>query len=315
MLNHNPYALAHSGMSADKAREWLHADRGSPWKRADGGEIEPTSATEAPQAQAMIQRFSGMPGEALQELVVRLGPASPVGQLAQRVLRQKRIMPTSTDMGFGQVGGRGMPRPPAAPAQEDTLQPGLAALKQGVGGGSSQTDATGYAAGGMPHLGRGLMPLAAHDALRSMVAPPTRGFLAGPTPGRADAVMGKPAAGSYVIPADVVSHFGSGSSLAGAQALKAAFSSGPYGTSLPKGGGGRGPPRPPSAFHMTRGGKTPEKVDVALSDGEFVVSPEEVAAIGGGNIERGHKILDKLIVHARKKLISTLKRLPGPVKD
>lgn len=289
--------------------------------RADGGEIEPTSATEQPQAQAMIQRFSGMPMEQLQELTIRLGPASAVGQMAQRVLRQKRVMPSSNEMGFGQVGGRGMPRPPAAPTFEDPMKgsgEGLAGLKslKGIFGEDTATDATGYAAGGMPHLGRGLMPLEAHNALRSMAAPPTRGFLATSTPGRSDVIKGTPAADSYVLPADLVSGIGHGNSLAGGKILDSMFKSGPYGIALPHAGGGRGLPRPPAAFHaMKGGGVPPERVNVMLAGGEYVVEPQAVLAIGGGDAKRGHRILDAFVKHMRAKTIKQMSKLPGPIKE
>ena len=52
---------------------------------------------------------------------------------------------------------------------------------------------------------------------------------------------------------------------------------------------------------------------VDLSDGEFVIHPRDVIRFGGGDKERGHRILDKWIVAQRKKHIKTLKDLPGPV--
>ncbi len=312
----------------DRPTRNLQADRADPWwspemrhggmiHRADGGDlIEQTGATETPQAQAMIQRFSGMPGEQLQELTARLGPGSAAGQLAQRVLRQKRILPSSGEMGFGQAGGRGMPRPPAAPTFEDPLKDAAANLKSLKGiGGSSDTDAEGFAAGGMPHLGRGLMPLEARNALRTMAAPPTKGFLATSTPGRSDVIKGTPAADSYVLPADLVSGIGHGNSLAGGKILDSMFKSGPYGMALPHAGGGRGPPRPPPAFHMKAGGVPPEKVDVMLAGGEYVVEPEAVLAIGGGNAKRGHRILDAFVKHMRAKTIKQMSSLPGPIRE
>ena len=44
-LHSNPDALAHSGMSRAKVDEWLHSDKGSPWKHRDagGGLTDPTS--------------------------------------------------------------------------------------------------------------------------------------------------------------------------------------------------------------------------------------------------------------------------------
>jgi hypothetical protein len=345
-------AIAHNSAFAKKAgvpqrvgKDFAAADlkagitkthNGKPIKRADGGSVDdpnaiggiaPTQATASPQVQDMMQRFAGMPAEQLQEAVIRMGPTSPMGALASRVLAQKRMMPTSQQQGFANPGQRGMPRAPT-PAAQPNLQPGATAEQQtGQGlakslgqimGNDTETPATqpqGFALGGMPMMSMSQAdPPWSRGASRSMGAPmPTRGFLAGPTPGRADAIRGAPAVGSYVLPADIVSHFGSGSSLAGAHALSAAFSSGPYGTSIPH-GGGRGPPRAPAPFHMTRGGAT-DTVPVELSDGEYVIPPEIVSQIGHGDVSRGHKVLDKFVEHTRKKLISTLKKLPGPVRS
>lgn len=74
------------------------------------------------------------------------------------------------------------------------------------------------------------------------------GFVHSPVPGRTDQLPISPAAGSYVIPADVVSGLGEGNSLSGARLLDAMFHSGPYGTALPRGGhgGGERMPRPPA---------------------------------------------------------------------
>jgi len=60
-----------------------------------------------------------------------------------------------------------------------------------------------------------------------------------------------------------------------------------------------------------RGGEVP----VMVSDGEFVLSPEDVREKGNGDQELGHKILDHFIIHVRKQNIEKLKRLPGPAKD
>jgi hypothetical protein len=56
-------------------------------------------------------------------------------------------------------------------------------------------------------------------------------------------------------------------------------------------------------------------VPVKLSDGEFSVAPEDVEQIGGGDMEHGHRVLDKFIIHVRRENIERLKQLPGPVKS
>ena len=52
---------------------------------------------------------------------------------------------------------------------------------------------------------------------------------------------------------------------------------------------------------------------VALSHGEIVVTPQQVSALGGGDLKRGHRVLEHFVLHIRKKNIDTLKKLPPPV--
>ncbi len=118
------------------------------------------------------------------------------------------------------------------------------------------------------------------------------GPVVGATGGREDALPVDVPHGSFVVPADVVSHLGTGNSLAGMERLKEKF--------------GEAAPR-----SRADGGAVP----IRISDGEFVVSPEQVAKIGGGDMERGHKVLDQLIIKLRADHIKTLKSLPGPAKS
>ncbi len=128
------------------------------------------------------------------------------------------------------------------------------------------------------------------------------GSLTGATPGRADDLPIDVPNGSHVIPADVVSALGSGNSSAGHRRLHRMF---------PKSlGPRRRPPHPHSP--MAKGGKA--TVPIMASDGEFIISPEDIARIGDGNSEVGHRHLDKFILHVRKANIKSLKKLPGPVK-
>lgn len=53
---------------------------------------------------------------------------------------------------------------------------------------------------------------------------------------------------------------------------------------------------------------------IAASGGEFVVSPAEVKRRGGGNLAKGHKILDAFVKSMRQNHIQTLQKLPGPAK-
>lgn len=147
------------------------------------------------------------------------------------------------------------------------------------------------------------------------------GFLHGSTPGRADALRTTAPSGSYVLPADVVSGLGEGNSMNGAAHIQRALSSGPFGTALPRGARGSGPPRPPSLARMKAKGGGVQKdgadghpIPVLLSHGEFVVSPEHVKAIGGGSSKNGWKILDEFVKEARRRTIAKMQKLPGPAK-
>lgn len=314
-LHSNPEAREHAGLSKAKTDEWLHADKGSPWKgkgiahRDDGGSVDtsyqgtptygitPTAANQNPIAQNTIQTYSNMPTEKLQETLARLGgPASPQGAVVARVLRQKQMSPQQ-------------------PAQQ---QP----LGQFKRGGGLKRDMGGM----MPGMGSG-----------------GGGFLHGTTPGRADSVQTSAPGGSYIVPADVVAGLGEGNSLAGAKVMDSILSTGPRGVSLPRGGGGRGAPRPPSPVReAAKGGgitlfperraaggvKGGNETPVLLSHGEYCIAPHHCERLGtlkdGGKIipehpevrqKRGHKLLDAWVVQQRKKQIAKLKALPPPVKS
>lgn len=323
-INPNDYRMERYDESPPEAR------RGGFVRRADGG-YAPAAGSDPyasgspiqsadvadPSSQQMLQRFSGMPYEQLQETVLRIGPASKMGQLANRVLQQKRAMPAPQQAARP---GIGLPRPqqPATPQQDTSLQPGLgaitSALKQGFGKEQPeepQADqgSVGYAGGGMttkhPPWTR-----SGQTMMRMSGGAPTAGFLRSKVPGRTDALHGTPAANSYVIPADVISGLGEGNSLAGAHAMSMALSTGPGGIPLSHGGGGHGVRAP----HMARGGAA-EKVDVHLAGGEYIITPGVVAQIGGGDMKHGHAILDAFVKHVRSKTIKQMQKLPGPVKS
>lgn len=62
------------------------------------------------------------------------------------------------------------------------------------------------------------------------------------------------------------------------------------------------------------GGKT-NSVPIVAAGGEYVIPPEHVVRIGGGDLDHGHKILDSFVKKMRQKTIKTLQSLPGPAKD
>ena len=154
-------------------------------------------------------------------------------------------------------------------------------------------------------------------------------------PGRTDTLPISVPAGSYVVPADVISGLpgAQGNSLAGHVALNKLLNAmplspdeAPYGADSPQLARGRTIPGLMNARHVmageldkNKGGRTPhdhsEPVDIMAAGGEHVIPPEMVKRIGLGNLKRGHEILDDFVKAVRKQNIETVKKLPGPVKD
>lgn len=125
------------------------------------------------------------------------------------------------------------------------------------------------------------------------------GYVDHPSPGRKDQLRIQVPAGSYVVPADVVSALGQGNSIAGGKLLEQMFRAAPYGATVKRAqGGGIGAPR-----------------DIMISGGEYVIPPDAVQAKGKGDIDRGHGMLDRWVKAERAKLIRTLSKLPGPKND
>jgi len=125
------------------------------------------------------------------------------------------------------------------------------------------------------------------------------GPLRSPVPGRTDHIKVTVPDGAYVIPADVVNHFGEDNTEAGHERLDELFK----GTAIAK-------------MHQVadRTGPRQPLIPIAAAGGEYVVPPETVSHIGGGNMHRGHAILDGFLKIVRAAHIKTLKRLPGPQK-
>ena len=116
------------------------------------------------------------------------------------------------------------------------------------------------------------------------------GLVPGEGMGRADTVPASVPRGSYVLPADVVSGLGQGSTAAGAARLGGAL------RSLPR---------------FARGGRV-EMVPARLSGGEYVVHPAHVTAIGRGSIDAGSRALDGLVHQVRAGAVHTALHAPAP---
>ena len=104
-----------------------------------------------------------------------------------------------------------------------------------------------------------------------------------PVAGRTDHLPMHVPSGSYVIPADIISAMGEGNTMAGFKQMKRVFGGMPYsGAAMPYGasGGPYGAQMPGKA-----GGGYTDSVPIVAAGGEYVLSPEQVRAAGGGDME------------------------------
>lgn len=132
--------------------------------------------------------------------------------------------------------------------------------------------------------------------------------------GRTDHLPMHVKSGSYVIPADIISAIGEGNTMAGFKAAKRIFGGMPYGGGSPYGqpGGPYGASMPKADGGSTEGENL---VPIIAAGGEYVIDPEAVTELGGGDLDYGHKILDSFVKKMRQSTIRTLQKLPGPKKD
>lgn len=118
--------------------------------------------------------------------------------------------------------------------------------------------------------------------------------------GRTDHLPMNVPAGSYVIPADVISGYGEGNTMAGFRRAEMTF-----------GRRGGAPMGKAEGGAATAG----EPVPIVAAGGEYVIHPDAILKIGGGDMDKGHEILDKFVLASRAKTVKTLQKLPGPKTD
>lgn len=141
------------------------------------------------------------------------------------------------------------------------------------------------------------------------------GFLHSSVPGRTDKLPISVKGGSYVLPADHVSALGQNNSLAGSEIVNRMFKLGPYGSTPTKLRGSKVsvPHLDLRGSKFAEGGEA-EPTDIIAAGGEIVIPPEAIVE-RFGDLEKGHRALDKWVVDTRKKHISTLRGLKPPKKD
>jgi hypothetical protein len=144
------------------------------------------------------------------------------------------------------------------------------------------------------------------------------GLIASPVGGRTDHLPMHVGSGSYVLPADIVSGAGQGNTLAGAHVMDQMMAAGPYGTKLPALKLHANLPKPPHPPRLARGGDVPGpgRVPVIVAGGEYLCSPADVAhLVEGGDVKKGHAMLDEAVKRWRKQIVRHTNALPGPVKS
>ena len=149
--------------------------------------------------------------------------------------------------------------------------------------------------------------------------------------GRTDHLPMHVPSGAYVIPADIISAMGEGNTPAGFKVAKSIFSTPFYSASKAGAGspyGQSGEPygvegdQPYTESELPYDAPVPRKaaggeatVPIVAAGGEYVIHPEDVARLGKGSLDDGHKILDQFVKMFRAKTIKTLESLPGPRRD
>ena len=151
----------------------------------------------------------------------------------------------------------------------------IAALKQLRSGLSGQSQASGLAAGGLPHKYAEAAPEGHNPEFITGV---TGYYAQGGGTGQSDDIPAMLHDGDYVIDAEAVSALGDGSSKAGAEAL-AKFQS--------------------QFRHHDDGASRGKPVPAKIADGEYVFPAAFVTALGGGDNKKGAKLLDEMRVELR----------------
>lgn len=148
------------------------------------------------------------------------------------------------------------------------------------------------------------------------------GPIHGDVPGRSDRLNVHTPNGSYVVPADVVSHHGENNTQAGFSTMQRLFgtASRTKGTPYSQGSG--------LPYHgispLAKGGAVQDGADevpLVVASGEFSLAPEQLMKLGDMlhipdlTLDDAHKIMDEFVLQSRADHVKTLKSLPAPRRD
>jgi len=121
-------------------------------------------------------------------------------------------------------------------------------------------------------------------------------------PGRTDKHPVDVPSGSYILPADTISHLGENNTAAGIEKFKNMLYSGYF----------SGKKKKPRTRMFAAGGAI-EPVPIIVAGGELAIHPDAVRDfVGNGDIKKGHDKLDQFVLNTRKDHIKTLRKLAPP---
>ena len=120
--------------------------------------------------------------------------------------------------------------------------------------------------------------------------------------------------GSYVLPSDVIVAPPAPKAIRWLVLLMHNASS----VACHRGGGSQPYNHEGGPYGMASGGAENDHggtVPIVAAGGEYVVHPDHVRELGGGDLDMGHRVLDEFVKRVRKENMKTLKKLPGPRRD
>lgn len=152
----------------------------------------------------------------------------------------------------------------------------------------------------MPPMARG--GFAGTPSPKRMHMPVAPGLIKSNVAGRTDRLPLAVPKNAYIVPADIPSGLGQGNSSAGGLLMDQILK--PHRMH-----------RPMTRLHnYAEGGSAKDEsaVPILAAGGEYVVDPDTVMSIGGGDVDKGHRILDNFVLTVRKSTADRLNQLPGP---
>ena len=280
------------------------------------------------QAERMRQQVSSDPASFAQ--MVQAAPGVLAGL-------QQSFSPQQIDQIFGEIGFSRKEQNPAPPDDSGTLkveqpQQGFGGVQMAQGG---LVDRPGYyAPGGLTPASMRSMGSQAHYSgtnVKPAINPPGVHLInSSSVAGRTDRIPMQARTGSFVLPADVVSGLGQGNTGAGAKmwGQMISHSIGPVGIQNAirqrtlkapalRGFGSRsGSTRGFADGGMGHNQGPPmddeDLTPIVTAGGEALIDPEIVDALGGGDSDRGKKVLIDSVMTVRDHVIKHLKKLPRP---